>query len=102
MRLPDGAVHSAGFRRVGYDLLHRQHHFRRVSGKALCPAAPLEAFGPGGASWKEERAGLLRSRRSGESETVVLNCRRGLPARSAMYRFAIVASEYNSVITDRL
>ena len=57
---PMGPLDAARLRRPRHDLLHRQHHVRRVPRDALCAAAAAEAHGAGGSSREEERPGLLR------------------------------------------
>ena len=57
---PDGTADAARFRRSRYDVLHREHHVRRVPRAALCTAATLEADGAGGTFRQEDRPGLLQ------------------------------------------
>src|SRR6266498_1476669 len=55
MRVSDGPVHAARLRRPGYDVLHREHHVRRVPRARVRAAAAAEAHGarriPGSKVW---------------------------------------------------
>ena len=60
VRVSDGAVDARRFRRAGHDLLHSQHHVRRVQGEAVRAAAAVEEDGDGRVAWQKERARVLR------------------------------------------
>ena len=53
---PMGPLHAARLRRARHDVLHREHHVRRVPRNALCAAAAAQAHGARRAS-SARRAG---------------------------------------------
>ena len=59
LRVSHGPVHAARFRRPRHDLLHRQHHVRRVSRARLRAAAAPEAHGARRTVGTKDRARLL-------------------------------------------
>jgi 3-hydroxybutyryl-CoA dehydrogenase len=59
LRLPHGSFHLARLCRARHYLLHRQHHVRRISRKALCAAAPAQADGASRTAGPQERSRLL-------------------------------------------
>ena len=71
LRLSHGPVDAARFRGQRHDVLHREHHVRRIQGSAFCAAAIAETHGPRRMERTQGRTRFLRlfGSRQAESHT---------------------------------